>query len=192
MPKKNYNAAQETALAKLTAAHRDKIVLAAEIEQKVRAEMSRQLLIASMNESIAANEADRAGVTKTDILKGLGIGNWEKMKAILEMSKSQFLDVPILPPALTFTNQSFGLTMGPGTVTFHHFNGIEHELESAVMYMHDGSLLVDFTPLQEGVYAESWNTLTESERVVIINDWNRQAADALGGKPWVEPMPVDN
>jgi hypothetical protein len=90
MPKKRYTPEMEAARLAVLAAHRHRVEHKLSLEERIRLEMQRESVALEMAESAAANQALALGVTNTDVIRALGIGNWHTFKALLALTEERF------------------------------------------------------------------------------------------------------
>lgn len=119
MPRKLYTVRQNQMLDRVHSAHVTRSRNRAELEQRIRMEMAKQLMADEIAESLAANEAIAEGVTGSDVRRALGIANWDRYKAVLALTADRMVNAaPVLTKPWTVNVGADGL---PESVTLHEY-----------------------------------------------------------------------
>lgn len=185
MPKKRYTPEMEAARRKVAAAHRHKMEVRAGVEERVRLAVEKELVALDVAESMAANEALEIGVTGTDVIAALGIGNWHKYRQILALTERQVAAASAVLHREPWTVNYDGETKEPVSITFWKYqdkaSGIEvdGEITFPVEQVNTwGGLDID-TFAKPAFDLAEWGWIDEQSR-----DWGRghnHKPESVGG-----------
>lgn len=171
MPRKRYTARQIQMLERVHKAHIQRSRNRADLEERIRAEATKQLMADEVAESLAANEALAEGVTGSDIRKALAIANWDRYKAVLAMTAAQMVEAdPVHIDPWTVNLGADGL---PESVTLHEYKAksggtmvVSDLVLPGKVDAIDGRFYPSGWALAETV---DWDWITALERVITKN-----------------------